>query len=133
MALRRGLFIAACFDVYQIKGPRWWHSSVDAEKSAAEIPKTNREKEIKMINERYKTPIVLITIVIIALLAYVILTQRNQSSTMEKVGNAIQELPQGVDKAARQLEDRTPGEKLGDSVKDAGEKIKEESQPTETK
>jgi hypothetical protein len=84
-----------------------------------------------MTNETYKTPMVLIALVIVALLAYGALTMRDQRSTTEKIGDAIHELPQGPDKAARQLEDRTPGQKLGDDVKDAGDKIKDNTRPSQ--
>ncbi len=55
---------------------------------------------------------------------YYILNAPDQRSPGDKIGDAINELPNGVDKAARQLEDRTPGEKLEDAVKDAGDDIK---------
>lgn len=63
-------------------------------------------------------------VVILAVMAYGVLTMPDSRSGAERVGDAISELPNGVDKAARQLEDRTPGEKLGDAVKDAGDGIK---------
>jgi hypothetical protein len=55
---------------------------------------------------------------------YYILNAPDQRSPGDKIGDAINELPNGVDKAVRELEDRTPGEKLGDAVKDAGDDIK---------
>ena len=82
-----------------------------------------------MINETYKGPLGIIAVIILALLAYGALTMRDQRSTTDKIGDAIHELPQGADKAGRQLEDRTPGQKLGDTVKDAGDKIKENTNP----
>ncbi len=82
-----------------------------------------------MIKETYKKPVIIILGIAIALLAYGFLTLPDQRTATEKVGDAINELPQGIDKAGRQLEDRTPGEKLGDAVKDAGDKIKETTQP----
>ena len=51
----------------------------------------------------------------------------NRSGT-DKLGDAIHALPDGPDKAARQLENRTPGEKLGDAVKDTGDNIKQNTQ-----
>ena len=71
-----------------------------------------------MISETYKTPMILVLVAIVALVAYGALTMRDQRSTTEKIGDAIHDLPQGVDKAGRQLEDRTPGQKLGDVIKD---------------
>lgn len=60
----------------------------------------------------------------IAVGGYYILNAPDQRSSGDKIGDAINELPNGVDKAVRELEDRTPGEKLEDAVKDAGDDIK---------
>lgn len=62
--------------------------------------------------------VMFIVIVVVAILAYSVLTMPDQRNTTEKIGDAIHELPQGVDKAARELEDRTPGQKIGDAIKD---------------
>ncbi len=63
-------------------------------------------------------------VIVIGLGAYYILSAPDQRNAGEKIGDAINELPNGVDKAARQLEDRTPGEKLDDVAEDAGDDIK---------
>jgi hypothetical protein len=85
------------------------------------------------MNVMSKGPMVLIAVIVVAILAYGILTMRDQRNTTEKIGDAIHDLPQGIDKAERQLEDRTPGQKLGDAVKDTGDKmgdkIKENTNP----
>lgn len=60
----------------------------------------------------------------VAIGGYYILNAPDQRSTGDKIGDAINELPNGVDKAVRQLEDRTPGEKLKDAVNDVGDDIK---------
>lgn len=73
--------------------------------------------------------LVLIALILVAVVAYGVVTSKDQRNVAEKIGDAIHELPQGVDKAERQLEDRTPGQKLGDAVKDTGDKIKENSNP----
>jgi len=82
-----------------------------------------------MIGEKYKGPLVFSAVIILAILAYGILTMRDQRSATDKIGDAVRELPQGIDKAERQLEDRTPGQKMGDAVKDAGDKIKDDANP----
>ncbi len=86
-----------------------------------------------MIDEKYKAPLAVLAVIIIAAVGYGILTMRDQRSATEKIGDAIHDLPQGTDKAERQLEDRTPGQKLGDAVKDAGDKtgdtIKDNTNP----
>ena len=46
-------------------------------------------------------------------------------STGQRVGDAVDALPQGVDKAAEQIGDRTPTEKLGDAAKEVGQDIKD--------
>ncbi len=66
---------------------------------------------------------IIVAIVAVALV-YAFLTMPDRRTGTEKLGDAIHELPQGVDKAARQLEDRTPGQKIGDAVKDTGDDIK---------
>jgi hypothetical protein len=71
-----------------------------------------------------------ITLIVIGALAYGVMTMPDRRNTMEKIGDAIHDLPKGADKAERQLEDRTPGQKLGDAVKDAGDKIKDNTAPT---
>ena len=68
---------------------------------------------------------ILILILIAAgIIGYFVLNTPDKRSSGEKISDAIHELPNGVDKAARQLEDRTPGEKLGDSAKDAADDLK---------
>lgn len=61
--------------------------------------------------------------VAVAIAGYYVLTAPDRRSPGEKIDDAIHELPQGVDKAARQLENRTPGEKLDDAAKDASEDL----------
>ncbi len=82
-----------------------------------------------MTVENNKGPVIIISVIVIAIVAYGFLTMKDQRTTTEKVGDAIHDLPQGADKAGRQLEDRTPGQKLGDAVKDTGDKIKDSTSP----
>ncbi len=70
------------------------------------------------MDEKYKGPLVIVVIVVLVVVAYGVLTMRDQRTTTEKIGDAIHDLPQGTDKAERQLEDRTPGQKIGDAIKD---------------
>ncbi len=62
--------------------------------------------------------------VIVVVVGISLLNAPDQRNAGEKISDAINELPNGVDKAARQLEDRTPGEKLGDVVEDADDDLK---------
>jgi hypothetical protein len=63
-------------------------------------------------------------IVLVAVIGFYVLNAPDKRDAGQKISDAINELPNGVDKAARQLQDRTPGEKLGDVAKDAGDDIK---------
>lgn len=72
-----------------------------------------------MNNPNTRNIVVLVVLIALAFLAYGFLTMPDHRSTTEKVGDAIHELPKGPDKAVRELEDRTPGEKLGDKIKDS--------------
>ncbi len=63
-------------------------------------------------------------VIALVIVAWAVLTMPDHRSTGQKIGDAVNALPQGVDKAGRQLENRTPGDRLGDAVKDAGDDIK---------
>ena len=65
---------------------------------------------VEMINEQYKKPIIIVVAIVVALLAYSVLTTKDNRSTSDRISDAF-----------HQLEDRTPGEKLGDAVKDTGD------------
>ncbi len=71
-----------------------------------------------MGNQAMRNTIMFAVIVALAFLAYSVLTMPDRRTPTEKVGDAVHDLPQGLDKASRQLEDRTPGQKLGDKIKD---------------
>lgn len=66
-------------------------------------------------------------VIVLAIMAYGVLTMPDNRTTGERLSDAAKELPNGVDNAAHELEDRTPGEKAGDAVKDMGESIKARS------
>ena len=65
-----------------------------------------------------------ILIIIVAVISYSILNAPDRRSGGQKISDAIHELPNGADKASRQLENRTPGDKLRDAAKDAGDDVK---------
>lgn len=71
------------------------------------------------MNSNSKGLLALILIIVLGVIAWGVLTMPDQRSTGDKVGDAVDALPQGVGKAAEQLEDRTPGEKLGDSISES--------------
>jgi len=57
-------------------------------------------------------------LVLVAVVAYLLLTKPDERNPVQKMGDAIEQLPNGPDKAARELQDRTPGERIKDAVKD---------------
>lgn len=63
-------------------------------------------------------------VAIVALGGYKLLHEPDTRSSGEKIGDAIDALPSGADKAVRQLEDRTPADKLQDAAQDAGDDLK---------
>lgn len=68
-------------------------------------------------------PIIIVAL-LVAILGYLVLNTPDHRTAGQKIGDAVNELPNGVDKAARQLEDRTPGQKLEDSAHDAKQDVK---------
>ena len=71
------------------------------------------------MNSNSKTIIGVIIAVLIIAAGYMYLNKPDDRNGFEKVGDAVSELPNGTDNAARELKDRTPGEKIKDEVKDA--------------
>lgn len=66
-----------------------------------------------------------ILVIIALVIAYLFFTAPDRRNGFERVGDAISELPNGPGKAADQLKDRTPAQKIGDAVEDAGDEIKQ--------
>jgi hypothetical protein len=62
--------------------------------------------------------------IIVGFLGYYIWSMPDERDASQKISDAIEELPNGAEKAARQLESRTPGEKIQDAAKDAGNDLK---------
>lgn len=85
------------------------------------------------MNKTYTWIIIVILVVLASGVAYSMLTMPDKRTTIEKVSDAINDMPQGAKKVGRDLEDRTPGQKLGDAIKDAGDKVKDNTaaQPTQ--
>jgi hypothetical protein len=66
----------------------------------------------------------LLIVAMIGVLAWNVLTMPDHRSTGQRVGDAIDALP-NVGKASNELQDRTPGQRLGDSIKDVGQNVKD--------
>jgi hypothetical protein len=71
-----------------------------------------------------KVMLIVAAITVVAVVGYTVLYVPDTRTDGQKIGDAINELPNGVDKAARQLEDRTPADKLQDAASDAGKDLK---------
>jgi hypothetical protein len=74
---------------------------------------------VKNMNSNIKTVSALLVVVLVAVVAYSVMTTREHRGPGEKVGDAIEKLDEGIDNAGRELKDRTPAEKVRDEVKDA--------------
>ena len=73
-------------------------------------------------NKTMITLLVVAVVAVVGVIAYGVLTMPDQRTTGQRIGDAVDELP-NVDKAADKLGDRTPGQRIGDAVEDAGERI----------
>ena len=65
------------------------------------------------------TLIGLVIVVLVVVAGYLVLNQPDQRSTGEHIGDAISNLDEVVDDATRELEDRTPAERIKDDINDA--------------
>ena len=77
-----------------------------------------------MAQQSQSNVLMIIVLVIVVGIAAYVLNAPDKRNPVQKLGDAIEQLPKGTDKAARELKDRTPGEKLGDAVKDEGDDVK---------
>jgi len=71
---------------------------------------------------------ILLIVAVLAVGIWAVLTMPDHRTTGQRIGDAVDALPNGVTAASRQLEPRTPGQKLGDAVKDTGQNIKDSTQ-----
>ena len=71
------------------------------------------------MNKNVKMIITLLVLIVVAGGAYAVLTTPEDRSFGQKIKDAANSLDEGVDDAARQLEDRSPLEKMQDGYKDA--------------
>lgn len=72
------------------------------------------------------TMTMVIVVAVIALLAFIVYSMMNAPDTRttgERVGDAVENLSDGVEDAGRSLQDRTPAQKAGDAVEDFGDKV----------
>lgn len=67
----------------------------------------------------------ILAIIVLLTIGYYVLMRPDQRDPVQKLGDAINALPDGIDKAARQLDDRTPGDKIKDAASDAKKDLKD--------
>lgn len=66
-----------------------------------------------------KMVLIAVVVGVIGIGGYYAFNAADNRTAGERIGDAVDELPNGVDNAARELESRTPAERLGDDIKDA--------------
>jgi len=91
---------------------------------------TVRKMNGNNMDSRSITVIVLTIAVILALgfLAYSFLNMPDNRTVGEKIDDSVNALKHDSPKqAVRELQNRTPGQKIGEAVEDAGEKIQDET------
>jgi predicted PurR-regulated permease PerM len=76
-----------------------------------------------MTGKRTQQILAVLVIVLLGFVAYFVLTTPDQRDLGQKIEDAVDEIPNGLDKAAEQLEDRTPIEKLQDKAEDVKEDL----------
>lgn len=57
--------------------------------------------------------------VVVVIVVFGILTTPEDRTFGQKIGDAVDNLDEGVDDAGRELEDRTPAQRIGDEIEDA--------------
>lgn len=72
-----------------------------------------------MNNDGIKWFLGLAVVVLLIIGGYALMTTPDDRTTGEHISDAIDNLDEGVDDAARELEDRTPAQRLSDDVEDA--------------
>lgn len=63
--------------------------------------------------------------VLLAVVALTLVAACDEPTPAERVENAADELGDGAENAAEEMQDRSAGEKMGDAVEDAGEEVQD--------
>lgn len=71
------------------------------------------------MNNKTGTTLGIVGVLLAIVVGVVLFTAPDNRTPGEKIGDAVDQLDEGVDDAARELEDRTPAERLGDEIEDA--------------
>jgi hypothetical protein len=72
-----------------------------------------------------KNLIVIGFLIIISIGIYFIVTAPDRRSGTQKVSDAIEQLPNGIDKSARELQDKTIADRISDKATDVKNEVKE--------
>ncbi|MGB9153812.1 MAG: hypothetical protein WCD70_12095 [Alphaproteobacteria bacterium] len=83
-----------------------------------------------MVDESYKTPMLLVSVVVVALLTYGAITMQDQRPERGVSAVALV-MPQIVEEAGRQSDNRTTAQKIGDAIKNIGEQIKNDNESSD--
>ena len=75
-----------------------------------------------------KTVYLVVIVALIAIVAIVGLNMQREETPGERIGNAVDEMGDGMEDAAEEMQNRSPMEKVGDSIEDAGEEVNESMQ-----
>ncbi len=81
-----------------------------------------------MANPSSKTILIVVLVVLALVGGYYLMNQPDNRGGVERVGDAISELPNGPSEAAEQLEDQSPLEKAGDAIEDGANDVKQDIQ-----
>lgn len=79
-----------------------------------------------MTGKRTQQILIVLVIVLLGFVAYSVLTAPDQRDLGQKIEDAVDEIPNGLDEAAEQLEDKTPIEKIQDGAQDVKEDIQDD-------
>lgn len=66
--------------------------------------------------------IAVLSLIVIGAIIFGFFNLRDNRTGAERMGDAISEMPNGMDKAVEQLEDRSPAQRAADAVKGAVER-----------
>ena len=72
----------------------------------------------------YKTVLITALLISAGVITCNVLNAPDKRSGAQKISDAVDELPNGVSKAAQQLESRTPADKLQDAAEEAADDLK---------
>ncbi|HAX91825.1 MAG TPA: hypothetical protein DCY07_06420 [Rhodospirillaceae bacterium] len=78
-----------------------------------------------MKTTEYRGCLVVTVALVVALLAYGVLTMKDNQKASERVGGAVNELSQDVDKAVKEMKESAPVQKMDEVIKETGDKIEE--------